>query len=139
MSYRRETVLDFQEADATGALARMAISPPDCAGHFEGFPAVPVAVLMHALSRVAGRAFRSPGGGCPGRYRVERADIRADRLAFSDDALSLHARRLADDGGRARFDCEAWRGVERVGSMGLWLAFADDRQAPAGQPETGAT
>jgi hypothetical protein len=122
--YRREMPLDFREVDATGALARMTISPADCAGHFDGFPAVPVAVLMHALSRVAGRAFRSPGGGCTGRYWVDRADIGADRLAFADEELSLQARRLADDGGRARFDCAAWRGQERVGSMALWLAPA---------------
>jgi hypothetical protein len=120
--YRRELPLDFGDVDATGALARMSIGAADCAGHFDGFPAVPVAVLMHALSRVAGRAFRSPGGGCPGRYWVGRADIGADRLAFAGEELSLHARRLADDGGRARFDCAAWRGPERVGSMALWLA-----------------
>jgi hypothetical protein len=120
--YVRATPLLFEEAEAAGALARMSVAVGDCAGHFDGFPAVPVAVLMHALSRVAGRAFRSRGGGCAGPYRVERGDIRADRLAFAGEELSLRARRLADDGGRARFDCTATRGAEPVGSMSVWLS-----------------
>ncbi len=67
------------------------IAAADCAGHFPGHPAAPVAVVMGRLCRLAGQAAIERTGG-RGRYRIEEGTVTASRLAPAGAGLVLEAR-----------------------------------------------
>lgn len=66
------------------------VTPQMCSGHFPMYPALPVAILMHTLSSLCGEALRARRNDSP-RYRLERADVYADRLAFAGERLEFDA------------------------------------------------
>lgn len=97
-----------------------------CLGHFEGYPAMPVAVLMGQLSYLAGRLFGDP----PQSYRVVRGEVSASDLAWAGERVCFRAWRDEDEadalGDRdARYRCEAVAGDRPVGGMTLWLTSVD--------------
>lgn len=99
-----------------------------CVGHFDGYPALPVAVLMGQLSYLAGRLY----GDASRPYRVVRGEVTASDLAWAGERATFRARRAddADDDGPdgiGRFACEALAGDRVVGEMTLWLASVDER------------
>ena len=95
-----------------------------CAGHFDGYPALPVAVLMGQLSYLAGRLHEQP-------YRVVRGEVEASDLVWAGERAVF---RVARDGdgiteetlGSRRYRCEAWAGDRPVASMTLWLKSVDE-------------
>lgn len=99
-----------------------------CVGHFEGHPAMPVAVLMGQLSYLAGRLFGDP----PQPYRVVRGEVSASDLAWAGESARFRAWRETSAGDDARdelgfrYGCEALAGDRRVGGMTLWLASVDE-------------
>lgn len=89
------SLADVQRVNADEARAELTVRAFDCAGHFPGCPALPVAKLMHALALVAGSVLspleeRKVGAERPS-YHPELAEIEADSLAFAGDQLALHA------------------------------------------------
>ncbi len=95
-----------------------------CAGHFEGYPALPVAVLMGQLSYLAGRLHG-------GRYRVIRGEVEASDLAWAGERTAFHAARDGvgghpDAAGASRYRCQASAEGRPVGAMTLWLESVDE-------------
>jgi hypothetical protein len=102
------------------------IPASSCAGHFGGYPALPVAVLMGQLSYLAGRLYGDP----PQPYRVVRGEVSASDLAWAGESVRFRAhpeppRSGEDEGLGDRYACEAIAGDRRVGGMTLWLASVD--------------
>lgn len=94
-----------------------------CTGHFDGFPAMPVAVLMGQLSFLAGRLFED-ARGAPAPFRVTRGEIAADDLVWAGEpARFVVARDGADAHGR-RFRCQVDVDGRTVATMALWLTEA---------------
>ena len=112
-SYRRDGPVVEQVVDAIPAAA--------CVGHFDGYPALPVAVLMGQLSYLAGQLF---GDGAE-RFRVVRGSVDANDLAWAGQAARFRAHHVGTDDGAERFQCDAFADERRVGSMILWLVSAE--------------
>lgn len=94
---------------------RLTVPVEHCVGHFEGYPALPVAVVMGQLSYLAGRLMATP-------YRVARGSVRARDLCWAGETIRFHARRHASAGNLQQFVCVAETVEEReVGRMDLWL------------------
>lgn len=88
----RELPLDVTVRPGEGVHAVLPeVTPAMCAGHFAMYPALPVAILMHALSSLAGRALRERWDMST-RYRMLRADVEAHQLAFAGERLEFDAR-----------------------------------------------
>ncbi len=95
-----------------------------CVGHFDGYPALPVAVLMGQLSFLAGRLHDEP-------YRVVRGEVEASDLVWAGERARFRVTRdgvgLDDDTvGAKRYRCEAWAGDRSVAAMTLWLRSVDE-------------
>ena len=87
-----------------------------CAGHFPEFPAWPVALVMHCISRLAGRALQQHvGRQCS--YSVVHADVVAEHLAFAVDKLWLRALHISSDGDMHTFDCLATNAEKTIGAV----------------------
>src|SRR5690606_900659 len=96
-----------------------------CIGHFDGYPALPVAVLMGQLSYLAGRVHDAP-------FRVVRGEVEASDLVWAGERAVFRAARDGVSAGEAsgeapetlgaqRYRCEAWAGDRPVAAMKLWL------------------
>lgn len=90
-----------------------------CVGHFDGYPALPVAVLMGQLSYLAGRLHGVP-------YRVVRGEVEASDLVWAGERalfLAFHdgTGGHPDAPDAQRYRCEAVAGDRQVASMTLWL------------------
>lgn len=95
-----------------------------CVGHFDGYPALPVAVLMGQLSYLAGRLHEVP-------YRVVRGDVEASDLVWAGERAVFRVARhgegdTQDTLGSRRYRCEAWAGDRSVAAMTLWLESVDE-------------
>lgn len=123
--YAEEFQLIQLNCQANQLSARLApLSPQQCSGHFETYPCLPVAVLMHALSRSAGRLLGNKLGHHI-TYIVESADICADNLAFYDDLIYVNATFIEEIDGAYFFSCEANDGQNKCfGNMDLKLVTA---------------
>ncbi len=94
-----------------------------CVGHFDGFPAMPVAVLMGQLAFLAGRLF-DDDRGAPVPFRVTRGEIAADDLAWAGEAARFVVARDGTDADGRRFACEVDVDGRTVATMELWLTEA---------------
>ncbi len=65
------------------------LKPHECQGHFPEFPAVPVAILMHSMSKAAGLLFSHKFGKKNLAYIVEEGLIKADNLAFAGNKINI--------------------------------------------------
>jgi 3-hydroxymyristoyl/3-hydroxydecanoyl-(acyl carrier protein) dehydratase len=112
--YRSSTPLHVLQADDRRLLASMGVITKDmCAGHFQRFPCMPVAALMHCLSRAAGALFAHRAGAALA-YSVEIAEVSARELAFAGASLQLEATHI---GGHARGDKFSARAVSDAGKV----------------------
>jgi 3-hydroxymyristoyl/3-hydroxydecanoyl-(acyl carrier protein) dehydratase len=83
---------DVERRGSDEAHAELTVRAADCAGHFPGCPALPVAKLMHALALVSGSLMRSESDASAAAcYLPQLAEIEADSLAFAGERLQLHA------------------------------------------------
>lgn len=94
-----------------------------CVGHFDGYPALPVAVLMGQLSYLAGCLHGVP-------YRVVRGEVEASDLVWAGERAVFRVARDGDGAtqetlGSRRYRCEAWAGDRSVAAMSLWLESVD--------------
>lgn len=85
-----------------------------CAGHFDGYPAMPVAVLMSQLSRLAGELMGAP-------YHVVAGLVEADDLLWAGSEAVFEATRVAREGPKHRFDCLTYSAGRIKGRMELTL------------------
>lgn len=96
---------------------RFSVPAAACAGHFEDYPALPVAVLMGQLAYLAGRELAEAGL----RYRVLEGQIEASDLCWAGEEIALRAERLAQKGHERIYLCTARVGEREVGRMTLRL------------------
>lgn len=94
-----------------------------CPGHFDGFPAMPVAVLMGQLSYLAGR-LHDDDAGRPRPFRVARGEIEADDLAWAGESARFTVARAGADAEGRRYACRVEAAGRPVGTMTLWLTDA---------------
>ena len=82
------------------------LSPEHCIGHFDVIPCLPVAVLMHALSRSAGILLSSI---CQSEisYRVLDASINAENFAFAGEMVNITVEKLSHEDSDYSFRCVA--------------------------------
>jgi hypothetical protein len=98
------------------------LSPEHCIGHFEIIPCLPVAVLMHALSRSAGLLLSSI---CQSEvsYRVLNASINAENFAFAGDLVNISVEKVSQENNDYNFKCVASGACGiTYGDMNLTLA-----------------
>ena len=65
------------------------LKPEECKGHFISYPCIPVAILMHALSRTAGKLLSKVVDADRAPYRVVSADVKADNFAFAGQPVFI--------------------------------------------------
>jgi predicted thioesterase len=85
-----------------------------CVGHFDGYPALPVAMLMSQLSYLAGQIMGQP-------YFVPKGLVEANDLCWADKEVTFRADLVAIEGITARFNCTASIEGQTVGQMNVWL------------------
>jgi 3-hydroxymyristoyl/3-hydroxydecanoyl-(acyl carrier protein) dehydratase len=85
-----------------------------CVGHFDGYPALPVAMLMSQLSYLAGQIMGQP-------YFVPKGLVEANDLCWADKEVTFRADLVAIEGITARFSCTASLEGRIVGEMSVWL------------------
>jgi 3-hydroxymyristoyl/3-hydroxydecanoyl-(acyl carrier protein) dehydratase len=102
-----------------------------CSGHFPLYPAMPIALLMHGLSGLAGDVLRERLGDDM-RYAVARAEVKADRLVFAGQSLTFEANWVRHEVGQHVFLTQARISDGTVvGEMKLVLeAAANDEALP---------
>lgn len=107
-------------ASLVSAPERVAVE--QCRGHFEGYPALPVAVVMHKLAALAGQLLAERAGDPDVRFVVQHAVVRASSLAWAGDAVTYRVEHLGDDGADALLLCHAATDSgEDIGEMRLTL------------------
>lgn len=79
------------EAGSTTTLSVDCVPELACAGHFEHYPAMPVAVLMGELGRVAGRHYHAP-------YWVQAATMSASDFCWAGEAARFVVTALPGEG-----------------------------------------
>jgi 3-hydroxymyristoyl/3-hydroxydecanoyl-(acyl carrier protein) dehydratase len=88
--YARPLALDVLQISNDAISATLGVLEAErCNGHFPQYPALPVAIVMGALSRLAGTLTLRRAGAEGARYRVDRAEVRADNLAFAGERLDF--------------------------------------------------
>ena len=121
------SLLEDERLDGTSLTGVIPLlRPQQCKGHFPLMPALPVSILMHALSGLSGRllARRLDRPGL--RYSVERAEVTADNLAFAGERIVFRARHAVSDASGHEFECDATGPENRsVGTMRIRLAVVD--------------
>lgn len=82
-------------ADATTATSLLQeVTPAMCLGHFEDYPAMPVAILMDALHRLA---CEHASTNVHPRLRLISAKVHAERLAFAGEPVEFSVFLLEQD------------------------------------------
>lgn len=82
------------------------LSPEHCRGHFDEIPCLPVAVLMHALSRSAGLLLSNMHPSVVS-YRVLNATINAENFAFVGDLVNITVEKIVQEDSDFSFKCIA--------------------------------
>lgn len=111
--YRSTNPLEILESDDSKLRASLGVITKEmCAGHFPGYPCLPVAALMHCLSNAAGALFLQRTG--ERGYVVQIAEVAARELAFAGTSLQLEASYV---GGHARGEKFNVRAVSDAGAV----------------------
>jgi 3-hydroxymyristoyl/3-hydroxydecanoyl-(acyl carrier protein) dehydratase len=102
-----------------------------CVGHFDGYPALPVAMLMSQLSYLAGQIMGQP-------YFVPKGLVEANDLCWADKEVTFRADLVAIEGITARFNCTASIEGQIVGQMSVWLKPLSTRTEIAADIQQGS-
>jgi hypothetical protein len=100
---------------ATWAEQTFTVPEAACAGHFDGYPALPVAVLMGQLSYLAGQLVLP----AEQTYRVLEGQIEAEDLCWAGETIVLRAELLKAEDRVQTFLCTGKVGEREVGRMVL--------------------
>ncbi|WP_415789276.1 hypothetical protein [Deinococcus saxicola] len=87
-----------------------------CAGHFERYPAMPVAILMGQLSQLAGLSL---GEGEP--FWIPQASVEAQDFCWAGESVTFEAQATAAQEPLNHFVCRAVASDRTVGQMQLTL------------------
>jgi hypothetical protein len=85
-----------------------------CAGHFEGYPAMPVAILMGQLAGLAGQHFGAP-------FHIRAASVEAHDFCWAGEAARFEVDPESVDAAGAVYRCAAYASGRPVGQMRLVL------------------
>jgi hypothetical protein len=129
--YQEALPLEITDRAPQGVRASLSVVSAElCAGHFPFYPALPVAVLMHALSTLCGEALRVRWGDAM-YYRVMNAEVQAERLAFAGERLLFAASYR-----QSSADCERYEATATlqdgtpIGRMNLELEPVTRQRGP---------
>lgn len=124
--YKNEFPLsDIRYSDHTIHARFGPFRPEDCSGHFISYPCIPVAILMHGLSRSAGKLLGKIVGDESLRYNVVSADVTAETFAFAGEDVHMASQYLGRENNDYLFSCKAERqDGTQYGSMMLKLSRA---------------
>ncbi|MFC4453942.1 hypothetical protein [Deinococcus sonorensis] len=103
---------EFVQTGRTCTVSVPRVPEEACAGHFEFYPALPVAMLMGQLGTIAGRMYARP-------YRVEAATMTASDFCWAGESAQFEVTALAENGSYA---CAALASGTVVSDMRLRLA-----------------
>jgi len=87
-----------------------------CAGHFERYPAMPVAILMGQLSQLAGLSL-----GQDQPFWIPQASVEAHDFCWAGEPVTFSARATTREGDLNHFACQAVASERTVGHMLLTL------------------
>jgi hypothetical protein len=95
-----------------------------CTGHFEGYPLLPVAIVMRTLSDLAGALLQYISGSSDVTYVVQRAEVEAHNFAKPSEALLFEAEYMGSNAANQHsFVCHASvSGGAQIGTLRLILA-----------------
>lgn len=85
-----------------------------CAGHFDGYPAMPVAILMGQLAQLAGEAFGGP-------FHIPSASVQASDFCWAGEAARFEVAPRQVTALRTTYACSAHADDRLVGQMTLTL------------------
>lgn len=85
-----------------------------CAGHFEGYPAMPVAILMGQLAQLAGEAFG-------GRFHIREASVQASDFCWAGEAARFEVTPERVTALHTTYACTAYANNRTIGQMQLVL------------------
>lgn len=122
--YKSQIPLNNVRCSGNTISARLGpLKPEECNGHFCSFPCIPVAILMHALSRTAGKLLSKIVDEHSVKYSVVAADVQADNFAFAGEAVYMSVTYSGREGNDHVFSCKAESDDARqFGSMMLRLS-----------------
>ncbi len=122
--YSREFSLrDIHYADNVMEARLGPFEPEECSGHFSSYPCIPVAILMHGLSRAAGMLLARVVDGDSSTYKVVSADVKAEAFAFAGESVHMVVRYTGRERDDYVFSCSAGSiDGRQYGSMMLKLA-----------------
>jgi len=103
---------EFGVQGKTLSMTLKSVPEEACAGHFEHYPAMPVAVLMGQLGLVAGREYGQP-------YRVEAATMTASDFCWAGESARFE---VTPGAVRGTYQCVALASEKVVSEMTLRLA-----------------
>ena len=90
-----------------------------CAGHFDGYPAMPVAMLMGQLSYLASHAL----GGAS--FYSPHTTVEAKDFCWAGEQARFQVRPTSRSGSHVAFACHAWADGREVGAMSLTVTLTD--------------
>ncbi len=98
------------------------VQPEQCLGHFENFPALPIAILSSAMINLAGKHLKRILKRQNIRYALSKADLAAFRLAFAGERILLNSNYIDTSEFGIQFVVEATNenGVA-IGEIGLFF------------------
>ena len=114
--YRQLLITEYQRYGNAAEQVVPAIPAYACAGHFEHYPAMPVAVLMGQLSYLAGQLVADT----PAPFKVVKGLVEATDLGWADEEIRFRAEKLSD-GITQHHYCSALASGRPIGHMDLWL------------------
>ncbi len=91
-----------------------------CAGHFEGYPAMPVAILMGQLAELAGQAFG-------GNFHIAKASVQATDFCWAGESARFEVMPEQVTALQTTFACAAFANDRPIGEMQLILEHKTSR------------
>lgn len=86
-------VTSFEDGILSGKLG--VISADQCVGHFNHYPALPIAILSGGLSKLAAMHLKIMFKNTGLKYALKRSTLSASRLAFAGEEVFLHSTFIA--------------------------------------------
>jgi hypothetical protein len=116
------------ERDGDAWIRRVeAVTLESCAGHFQNYPAMPVAVLMHQLKNLAGHAMLTGAPisgattGGTGHFRVVRATVEAADFCWAGEPVAFSVTPRDEQAAQMTFDCTVTATDRRAANMVVTL------------------
>ncbi|WP_409497177.1 hypothetical protein [Amycolatopsis sp. cmx-11-12] len=91
--------------------------PGDCAGHFDGYPAMPVAVLGASMSRLVSHTLEAYTGMQGARWLTRGVSFDAHRLVPAGETVRMRAKRIESSSAEYAFYVSANSASEKVAEM----------------------